>query len=162
MLFDLRGSGRRTTVKVVYVTLAILMGGGLVLFGIGGSVSGGLIDAITQSDSTSSTGDEEYQKRADSAQRKAEATPQDAAAWAEAARANYTLALSGGNYDQNTGQFTASGKRMKLRQQDVRSKNTGTLFPSSESKSACGKSIQPSSGNDEIKSAVAFDDEWKP
>ena len=58
MLFDLRGSGRRTTVKVVYVTLAILMGGGLVLFGIGGSVSGGLIDAITQSDSTSATGDE--------------------------------------------------------------------------------------------------------
>jgi hypothetical protein len=111
MLFDLRGSGRRTTVKVVYVTLAILMGGGLVLFGIGGSVSGGLIDAITQSDSTSATGDEEFQKRADSAQRKAEASPQDAAAWAEAARANYTLALSGGNYDQNTGAFTASGKR---------------------------------------------------
>src|SRR3954465_4102042 len=48
MLFALRGSGRRTTVKVVYVTLAILMGGGLVLFGIGGSVSGGLIDAITR------------------------------------------------------------------------------------------------------------------
>jgi hypothetical protein len=111
MLFDLRGSGRRTTVKVVYVTLAILMGGGLVLFGIGGSVSGGLIDAITQSDSTSSTGDEEFQKRADSAQRKAEAAPQDAAAWAEAARAHYTFALSGDNYDENTGQFTASGQR---------------------------------------------------
>ena len=111
MLFDLRGSGRRTTVKVVYVTLAILMGGGLVLFGIGGSVSGGLIDAITQSDSTSATGDEEFQKRADTAQRRAVASPQDAAAWALAARAHYTLALSGGNYDQNTGQFTASGKR---------------------------------------------------
>ena len=35
MLFDLRGTGRRRTVKIVYVTLAILMGGGLVLFGIG-------------------------------------------------------------------------------------------------------------------------------
>ena len=31
MLFDLRGSGRRTTVKAVYLTLALLMGGGLVL-----------------------------------------------------------------------------------------------------------------------------------
>jgi hypothetical protein len=52
MLFDLRGSGRRRTVKIVYVTLAFLMGGGLVLFGIGGggALSGGLVDAITESD----------------------------------------------------------------------------------------------------------------
>ena len=34
MLFDLRGRGRRRTVKIVYITLALLMGGGLVLFGI--------------------------------------------------------------------------------------------------------------------------------
>ena len=49
MLFDLRGRGRRRTVKSVYITLAFLMGGGLVLFGIGGGggVSGGLVDAIT-------------------------------------------------------------------------------------------------------------------
>jgi hypothetical protein len=55
MLFDLRGSGRRTTVKVVYVTLAILMGGGLVFFGIGGDVNGGLFDAISGSSSGSSS-----------------------------------------------------------------------------------------------------------
>ena len=49
MLFDLRGSGRRRTVKIVYIALAFLMGGGLVLFGIGGGggISGGLVDAIT-------------------------------------------------------------------------------------------------------------------
>ena len=46
MLFDLRGRGRRRTVQVIYLSLAILMGGGLVLFGIGGATSGGLIDAI--------------------------------------------------------------------------------------------------------------------
>ena len=40
MLFDLRGRGRRRTVQVIYLGLAILMGGGLVLFGIGGSTSG--------------------------------------------------------------------------------------------------------------------------
>ena len=34
MLFDLRGRGRRRTVQVIYLSLAILMGGGLVLFGI--------------------------------------------------------------------------------------------------------------------------------
>ena len=49
MLFDLRGRGRRRTVKFVYITLAVLMGGGLVLFGIGGggATQGGLVDAIT-------------------------------------------------------------------------------------------------------------------
>ena len=31
MLFDLRGRGRRRTVKIVYITLAFLMVGGLVL-----------------------------------------------------------------------------------------------------------------------------------
>ena len=49
MLFDLRGRGRRRTVQVIYLSLAILMGGGLVLFGIGGATSGGLVDAITGS-----------------------------------------------------------------------------------------------------------------
>jgi hypothetical protein len=110
MLFDLRGSGRRTTVKVVYVMLAVLMGGGLILFGIGGSVSGGLIDAITQQDSNTGAGASEFQKRATSTQLKAEASPKDAAAWADAARARYQLALSGDNFDPNTGQFTDAGK----------------------------------------------------
>ncbi|MSO41377.1 MAG: hypothetical protein EXQ70_05690 [Solirubrobacterales bacterium] len=40
MLFDLQSPGRRVVVKVVYSALAILMGAGLVLFGIGGSGSG--------------------------------------------------------------------------------------------------------------------------
>src|SRR5256886_6259674 len=46
MLFDLRGRGRRRTIQAIYVTLAILMGGGLVFFGIGGNTSGGLFDAF--------------------------------------------------------------------------------------------------------------------
>ena len=58
MLFDLRGAGRRRVVKVVYVTLAFLMGGGLVLFGIGGDVSGGLVDAITERSGSGDDGDE--------------------------------------------------------------------------------------------------------
>jgi hypothetical protein len=87
MLFDLRGSGRRTTVKAVYLTLAILMGGGLVLFGIGGDVSGGLVDAITDNGGSTSVGDDRFRDRATEAQRAAQANPQDAAAWAAAARA---------------------------------------------------------------------------
>jgi hypothetical protein len=45
MLFDLRGR-RRRAVQATYLMLALLMGGGLVLFGIGGEVSGGLLNAF--------------------------------------------------------------------------------------------------------------------
>ena len=64
MLFDLRGSGRRRVVKVVYITLAFLMGGGLVLFGIGGggALSGGLVDAITNSNGGGGDGTDRLQK----------------------------------------------------------------------------------------------------
>jgi len=109
MLFDLRGSGRRTTVKVVYVTLAILMGGGLVFFGIGGDVNGGLFDAISGTNSGASSDEDSFRKRADEAQRKAEASPQNAELWAEAVRARYQLARAGDNVDPNTGQFSAAG-----------------------------------------------------
>ena len=48
MLFDLRSRGRRRTVQAVYLGLAILMGGGLVLFGVGtGNGVGGLLNAFT-------------------------------------------------------------------------------------------------------------------
>jgi len=41
MLFDLRGRGRRRTVKTIYIGLALLIGVGLVGFGVGGGLSGG-------------------------------------------------------------------------------------------------------------------------
>ena len=63
MLFDLRGAGRRRTVKVVYITLAFLMGGGLVLFGIGGDVSGGLVDAITERGGGGDDGSDRFRKQ---------------------------------------------------------------------------------------------------
>jgi hypothetical protein len=46
VLFDLKGR-RRRVVQATYLMLAILMGGGLVFFGIGGDVSGGLFDAFS-------------------------------------------------------------------------------------------------------------------
>ena len=48
MLFDLRSRGRRRTVQVVYLGLALLMGGGLVLFGVGaGNGFGVILNAFT-------------------------------------------------------------------------------------------------------------------
>ena len=111
MLFDLRGGGRRRTIQVVYITLAILMGGGLVLFGIGGAVSGGLVDAITQGSGGADTGVDRYRDRVAQAERRARANPKDAAAWASLARARFQLASVGDSFDQATGQYNAEGKR---------------------------------------------------
>ena len=110
MLFDLRGSGRRTTVKAVYLTLALLMGGGLVLFGIGGDVSGGLVDAITERGGSTEVGAEPFRDRAREAEAAADANPRDPEAWAAVARARYQYASAGEFFDQSTGQFSAEGK----------------------------------------------------
>ena len=111
MLFDLRGRGRRRTVKLVYITLALLMGGGLVLFGIGGggALSGGLLDAITESNNSGGSGTDRYEKAEAAATAKARANPQDAALWAAVARARFNLAAA--SYDQNTGQYSAAGQQ---------------------------------------------------
>jgi hypothetical protein len=112
MLFDLRGGGRRRTVQIVYITLAVIMGAGLVLFGIGGAVSGGLIDAITQGGGSSNTSTGTYQKREAQATAAAHAHPKDPAAWATVARARFQLANAGDNFNQATGEYSAQGKRI--------------------------------------------------
>jgi hypothetical protein len=109
MLFDLRGAGRRRTVKVIYILLAFLMGGGLVLFGIGGSVSGGLIDAITERSGGGDNGTDRFRKAEKAALVKTQANPQDAAAWAALARARFQVAGQGENFDPAKGTFTNAG-----------------------------------------------------
>src|ERR671926_247153 len=119
MLFDLRGGGRRRTIQTVYILLAVLMGGGLVLFGIGGSVSGGLIDAITNNKGSSSTGLSTYRNRVTQAQRQATAHPQDGAAWATLARARFQLASASDYFDANSGQWNAQGKTILAQASDA-------------------------------------------
>ena len=111
MLFDLRGRGRRRTVKIVYITLALLMGGGLVLFGIGGggAMQGGLVDAITGS-SGGDSGSERFDKAEKAALVATQRNPQDARAWAALARARVQSAGIGDNFDPNAGTYTEAGK----------------------------------------------------
>jgi hypothetical protein len=91
MLFDLRGRGRRRTVQAIYLSLALLMGGGLVLFGIGSSQSGGLFDAISgNSGSTSATSG--IDKRIKSAIAATKLRPRDPAPWATLAALRYQRA----------------------------------------------------------------------
>ncbi len=48
MLFDLRGRGRRRTVQMLYLGLALLMGGGLVFFGVGAGFGGtGILSSLS-------------------------------------------------------------------------------------------------------------------
>src|SRR4051794_5685658 len=109
MLFDLRARGRRRTIQVIYLFLALLMGGGLIFFGIGGNTSGGLFDAF-KSNSGGST-DNQLEKTVTRAEKRVHAQPRSAVAWAELTRAQYQVAGLGDNYDQNTSTFTAKGKR---------------------------------------------------
>jgi tetratricopeptide (TPR) repeat protein len=55
MLFDLRGRHRRRAVRVIYTGLALLMGVGLVGFGIGGGFGGGgLLNAASENEGANS------------------------------------------------------------------------------------------------------------
>ena len=108
MLFDLRGRHRRRAVKVIYVGLAVLMGGGLVFFGVGGNVSGGLFDAFKDSNGNVS---DQTQKRRDAAVKAADTHPTDARLWANVARVEYQLAGQSKGYDPNTGQFSGEARK---------------------------------------------------
>ncbi len=111
MLFDLRGRGRRRTIQVIYLSLALLLGGGLVLFGIGGDVQGGLFDAFSQNEES---GNETFKKEVEDAEKKVRANRQDAAAWAQLAQAKIQLAGVSKGFDKNTGQFGGESRRLAL------------------------------------------------
>lgn len=111
MLFDLRSKGRRRTVQAVYLGLAIILGLGLVLFGVGaGNGFGGLLNAFSGNGSGSN------QKAVVSQQEKAalaqiKLNPNDPAAYAALVQARWTSAGQGANFNATTGQFTTSGKK---------------------------------------------------
>src|SRR5438270_143299 len=115
MLFDLRSRGRRRTVQGVYLALALVLGGGLVLFGVGaGNGIGGLLNAFT------GNGSGNNQNQVVSSQEKAalkavKANSNSAAAWSQLVQARWTAAGEGSNYNAATGTFTTSGKK-KLNQ----------------------------------------------
>jgi hypothetical protein len=112
MLFDLRSRGRRRTVQAVYLFLAILIGGGLVLFGVGaGNGLGGLLNGLTGNGSTA--GQTQAVNQQEKAALKATQTnPNSAAAWAALVQARWsTVRSSSADVNPNTGVFTAAGKK---------------------------------------------------
>jgi hypothetical protein len=108
MLFDLQGK-RRRVVQATYLVLAILMGGGLVLFGIGsGDISGGLFDAITGKSSNGGNGNSIVAKRIASDEKALKLNPNNTAALQDLVRSHYQLATD--DADRTTGQFGPAGK----------------------------------------------------
>jgi hypothetical protein len=96
-------------VQAVYLGLAIILGGGLVLFGVGtGTGGGGLLNAFGGGSSNQKqviSSDEQNALKA------VKANPNDPNGWAQLVQARWTSAGQGNNFSQSTGTFTSSGKK---------------------------------------------------
>jgi hypothetical protein len=109
MLFDLRGRGRRRTVQVIYLGLAVLMGGGLVLFGVGaGNGNGGLLNAFGGGSSAQKTVVSQAEK---SALRQTRLSPNDPAGWSALVQARWTSAQQEGAQTVSGVSYTAQGRQ---------------------------------------------------
>jgi hypothetical protein len=109
MLFDLRGRGRRTTVRVIYMGLALLMGVGLVGFGIGGGFGGGgFLNAASQNEGSSGVSFSSQIKKYRKLTRQ---QPGNASAWENLLKAQ--LHEAGGEaYVTSSGVLTSKGHEL--------------------------------------------------
>ena len=106
MLFDLRGR-RRRVVQATYLMLALLLGGGLVLFGIGGDVSGGLFNAF-EGDGGGGNPNTALEERIDKQEQRLQANPENTALLQSLVRDNYQLATA--QQESGTTQFPNDAK----------------------------------------------------
>lgn len=97
MLFDLRGRGRRRTIQGIYLFLAVLMGGGLIFFGVGGT-GVGLFNSDNNNGSGGTVSNDALKKAEKSVRRR----PNDPKAWAELTRTRFQSA----DYDSTKQLFT--------------------------------------------------------
>jgi hypothetical protein len=109
MLFDLRGRHRRRAVRLIYTGLALLMGVGLVGFGIGGGFSGGgLLNAANSNEGSSSAS---FSSQIKKYQKLTTEQPNNVSAWEKLASAQ--LHEAGGEaYVTRAGAVTSKGKEL--------------------------------------------------
>jgi hypothetical protein len=110
MLFDLRGRGRRKTVQIVYLGLALIFLLGFVGFGVGvGGGGGGIFNALTEG---GGSGGASFAGKVAAAQKRAQRHPTEAAAWAALAEAQLHQASEPeySNQTSETEPYTAKGK----------------------------------------------------
>jgi hypothetical protein len=109
MLFDLRGRGRRTTVRVIYAGLAILLGVGLIGFGIGGGFGGGgFLNAAGQNEGASQA---TYTAQIKKYEKLTRLQPANTSNWENLIKAE--LHQAGGEaYVTSSGTLTSQGKEL--------------------------------------------------
>jgi hypothetical protein len=111
MLFDLRARGRRRTVQVVYLGLAILFGLGFIGFGVGGGFGGGgVLEGVLGNKEGSNNSS--YAKQISAAELRTRKYPSEAAAWAALADARIHEANGSEFYEEAKQQFTSKGKEL--------------------------------------------------
>jgi hypothetical protein len=112
MLFDLRGRGRRTTVRVVYIGLAVLLGGSLIFLGIGtGFGGGGFLGAVGENEGSGSAS---FSKQIKKYEKQIKANPQNVSAWENLTKDQLHEA-SGEAYVTSAGTPTSKGKELYAR-----------------------------------------------
>jgi hypothetical protein len=118
MLFDLRARGRRRTVQVVYLALAILFGLGFVGFGVGGGFGGGgVLEGVFGNKEGSNSSS--YAKQISAAEARTRKYPAEAAAWAALADARIHEANGSEFYEEAKAQFTSQGKELLTKVADA-------------------------------------------
>ena len=117
MLFDTRGR-RRGVIKVIYASLALLMTSGLLLFGIGGELSGGFLEGIGLGGGGGTTdASEALENQAESIERRLRKNPDDEALLLALARARINAGNALIEVDPATGQPSATPEaRVQLEQ----------------------------------------------
>src|SRR5437879_13538985 len=105
MLFDLRGRGRRRTVQVVYIGLAVLFGAGLVLFGVGGFGGTGILTAVNSNEGSNAAS---FSSQIKKAEKLARNNPSSVSAWEQLTTAQ--LHEAGGAAYVANGQLTGQGR----------------------------------------------------
>jgi hypothetical protein len=109
VLFDLRGRGRRRTVRVIYTGLAVLMGVGLIGFGIGGGFGGGgLLTAASNNEGGSSAS---FSSQIKKYRKLTQEQPQNLGAWESLTKAMLHEAGSEA-YVTSAGTVTPKGKAL--------------------------------------------------
>jgi hypothetical protein len=118
MLFDLRGRGRRRTVRAVYLGLAILFGLSFVGFGVGSGLGGGgVFEGLFGNKEGAKSSS--YGKQVSAAEARTRKNPAEAAAWAALADARVHEANGSEFYDETKQQFTSQGKELLTKVADA-------------------------------------------
>lgn len=109
MLFDLRGRGRRRTVQIIYIGLAVIFLLGFVGLGVGGGFgSGGIFSAFTGKEGS---GGASFSNEVKSAEKLTRQQPSNPAAWEKLLSAQLHEA-GGEQYSARAGGVTSKGKEL--------------------------------------------------